>query len=219
MSEVLLTRTSGGSLVLPGFRPDLAYPSSGAGEDANEIKTFLKNLDHQTDRSESSRSVFIPKTQFSKEKSCAEQLYDALAEAKVMTAQIAMHLDSDWQAELFAELDDLLKLEDWHEDDKPFGGSSFATFLRVILIEKPKCRPGLGVSDLGNLIAAWTNGTARLTLECYPGDMIRWVLSCKIDDEVERAAGETQVRRLPTVLQPFFPDRWFLNANDVPTAR
>jgi hypothetical protein len=43
--------------------------------------------------------------------------------------------------------------------------------------------------------------------------MIRWVLSCEINGERERAAGETHVARVPEILQPYRPDRWFANVD------
>jgi len=142
-------------------------------------------------------------------KSTAERLYDSLAEAKQLTAQVAMHLDSDLRRRLFAQLDDLLNLDDWHDDDTPLTGSSFSTFLRMILFVNPDRRPGLGLSNHGNLVAAWTVGGDRLTIECLPKDTVRWSLSCEIDGDRERAAGETQVVRLPDVLNSFKPQRWF----------
>jgi hypothetical protein len=145
--------------------------------------------------------------------STAERLHAALASAKVMTSDVAMHLDREWRDRLFAQLDDLLNVEDWHEDDEPLLDESFRTFLRLILYQKPKRRPGLGLSHRGYLIAAWTADADRLTLECAPDDMIRWVLSCEINGERERAAGETHVARVPEILQPYRPDRWFANVD------
>jgi hypothetical protein len=133
-----------------------------------------------------------------------------------MTSNVVMHLDREWRDRLFAQLDDLLDVQDWHEDDEPLLDESFRTFLRLILYQQPKRRPGLGLSHRGHLVAAWTTGADRLTLECAPGDTIRWVLSCQIDGEHERAAGETHVARLPEILRPYGPDRWFADADQTP---
>jgi hypothetical protein len=145
--------------------------------------------------------------------STAERLHAALASAKVMTSEVVMHLDREWRDRLFDQLDDLLDVEDWHEDDEPLLDESFRTFLRLILYQKPGRRPGLGLSHRGHLIAAWTAGADRLTLECGADDTIRWVLSCEIHGARERAAGETHVARLPEILRPYGPDRWFADAN------
>jgi hypothetical protein len=120
-----------------------------------------------------------------------------------------MHLGTEWRSRIFEQLDDLLDPEDWHEDDDPLKTSSFDTFLRMVIFHNPTRRPGFGQSNSGNLIAAWTTGSDRLTIEFLPNDMVRWVLSCEVDSESERAAGETPVRRLMEVLAPYTPSRWF----------
>ena len=104
-----------------------------------------------------------------------------------------------------------------YEDDKPILGTSFRTFLRMIVYQKPRRRPGLGVSHRGNLIGSWTIGTNRLTMEYLPRDIVKWVLSRVVDGEVERGAGETPLRRLPDVLSPYDPDRWFDDASYLST--
>lgn len=141
-----------------------------------------------------------------------EQLHDALARAKMLTSQVAMHLDDDWRNRLFEQLDDLLDLEDWHAGDEPIEAESFQTFLRMIIYHRSVRRPGLGLSDRGFLIAAWTKDGDRLTMEFFPDDRIRWVLSCETDGQLERASGETSVRRLMEVLAPYKPLRWLANA-------
>ena len=182
-------------------------PSLGASEDANVISESLRAIEKHQSRPNVNPA---PSKQRGEEaKTLAEQLYDALANAKVLTAQVAMHLDQDWRHRLFAQLDDLFDVDDWHEDDKPVKGASFETFLRMIIYQGAKRRPGLGVSHRGNLVAAWTRGGDRLTLEFLPSDVVKWVLSCEIDGELERAAGETPVGRLPEVLSVYRPDRWF----------
>ena len=197
---------------LPGFRPGPIRPSKGVGPDADSIAAFLNDIEtHQSRETLSVKSVLL-KRRGAVAISLAERLYDALADAKLLTAQVAMHFDQDWRTRLFAQLDDLLDVEEWHEDDEPIKGASFRTFLRMTIYQSPERRPGLGVSHRGNLIAAWTSGADRLTLEFSPGDMIRWVLSCEIDGELERAAGETPVRRFPEVVSAFRPERWFSDA-------
>jgi hypothetical protein len=212
MSAVLAIPTSG-AVFAPGFpRPLLSQPSQGASDEAKGITDSLKEIKN---RQTSPGSAIDPR-RLERQRSTAERLYDALASAKVMTSGVVMHLDRDWRDRLFVQLDDLLNVEDWHEDDEPLVDESFLTFLRLILYQKPRRRPGLGLSHHGNLIAAWTAGADRLTLECGPDDSIRWVLSCEVNGERERAAGETHVARLPQVLRPYGPDRWFADVDQAP---
>jgi hypothetical protein len=199
-----------------GFAPDfpgpvLLLPSEGASDEAKRITDSLAEIKNWASRRLG--SAFDPRVLKHRPVSTVERLDAALASAKVMTSNVVMHLDREWRDGLFAQLDDLLAIEDWHEDDEPLLEESFRTFLRLILYAKPKRRPGLGLSHRGYLIAAWTTGRDRLTLECAPGDTIRWVLSCEFDGERERAAGETHVARLPEVLRPYRPDRWFVDVD------
>lgn len=201
-----------------GLRSGPLAVSLGASTDADTIKNSLFDLYQRQNLDRPSARTEPTKPQMVSLKPLAEQLYDALANAKVMTSRVAMHLEPDWRNRLFVQLDDLLDIDDWHDDDKPVEGSSFMTFLRMIVHQKPQRRPGLGVSHGGHLIGAWTSGADRLTLEFLPNDMIRWVLSCEIDGVIERAAGETPVWRMSDVMRPYNPDRWFAHADHQPTA-
>ncbi len=189
---------------------NLLFPLSLAvGEDAETISNSLIEIQ---ERQTLDRPIQKLAKVEAADKPLPEKLYDALARVKLLTAQVAMHLDTEWRSRIFEQLDDLLDAEDWHEDDDPIKASSFQTFLRMIIFHNPSRRSGFGVSNRGYLIAAWTSGSDRLTTECRPNDTVRWVLSCEVDGETERAAGETAVRRLMEVLAPYSPLRWFANA-------
>jgi hypothetical protein len=149
-------------------------------------------------------------------KSLEERLYDALAAFKVRTASVAMHLDHDWRSRLFLQLDSLLASDDWEVDDPPPSQASYSTFLRMLILLRPDRRPGLGATTDGNLIAAWTSGDDRLTIECMAQDFARWHLAVTIEGERERAAGITPLSRLRTVLTPYAPQRWFNHGNNLP---
>lgn len=137
-----------------------------------------------------------------------ERLFDATASVKILTSQIAMHLEREWRDKLFKQLDSLHDLQEWDEDDEPIRQASFATFLKAIVQIKPKRRPGLGLSHTGNLIAAWTEAD-RLTIEFLANDRVRWVVGRRRDDEPEHIAGQTRVDRLAEALAPYNPAIWF----------
>jgi hypothetical protein len=183
-----------------------ASPTAGFGKTSAMMAERLKELDRPTPSG--FPSVKQPK-------SVEEQLYDALASFKLQTAAVAMHLDRDWRYRLFRQFDSLLAIEDWEVSDQPPSIGSFSTFLRMLIFLKPERRPGLGASSDQTIIASWTVGSDRLTMECLPRDVIRWHLSVSIDNNQERAAGLTPVQRLATVLAPYKPERWF-NADNVP---
>jgi hypothetical protein len=143
-----------------------------------------------------------------------ERLFDALAAVKILTAQVAMHLDREWRDKLFRQMDSLHDAAEWELDDEPIQQSSFATFLKAIVSISPQRRPGLGLSHSGNLIAAWKTGADRLTIEFLPKDRVRWVLAIQRDDEPDRFAGQTPVARLTQGLEPYHPERWFFHESE-----
>jgi hypothetical protein len=143
-----------------------------------------------------------------------ERLFEALAGVKILTAQVAMHLDRKWRDKLFQQLDSLHDPAELEAGDEPIQQSSFATFLKAILDTKPERRPGLGLSQAGHLIAAWTTGSDRLTIEFLPDDRVIWVLARYVEDEPERFAGQTPVTRLTEGLRPYRPEHWFSHASE-----
>jgi hypothetical protein len=183
----------------------------GASDASSQVEDMLKRLANPTITFSGSPTA-IPKT-------VEEKLYDALAAFKLRTAAVAMHMDRDWRTRLFAQLDNLLGVENWEHEDLPPSVSSFSTFLRMLLLLRPEVRPGLGASHDGGLIAAWTSGNDRLTVECLSGDMVQWHLAVTIGGERERAAGLTPLRRLVDVLAPYDPRRWFAHEHHIPAAR
>lgn len=143
-------------------------------------------------------------------KSINEQLFDATSSIKILTSQVAMHLDTKFREKLFSQIDYLHEFDDWDPDDKPIQKASFVTFLRTILYIKPNRYPGLGLSYTGNLIAAWTMGKDRLTIEFLPNDQVKWVLAKHYDNgEVERSASQSSVLRMLKCLAPYNPEAWF----------
>ena len=143
-----------------------------------------------------------------------ERLFDKRAALKMKTAAVAMHLDGEWRNSLFRQLDSLLDVQSWDQSDQLADDASFFTFLRMIIFVRPARRPGIGLGYNGNVVAAWTTGRNRLTIECLPRDQARWVLARFIDDDCERAAGISPIHRIPEVLAPYAPEIWFSNGTD-----
>ena len=80
---------------------------------------------------------------------------------------------------------------------------------RILLILRGKRRPGLAAGTNGTIIATWTVGENRLTLQCQPGDSVRWIVTQIIDGQPDTAAGQTTVAHLMQRLQAFNPEQWF----------
>ena len=138
-----------------------------------------------------------------------ESVYDALAQAKILTSAVAMHLERVWRDKFFWQLDMLHRLDEWEADEQPVRLESIGTFLRAMMAVRPQRHPGLSLGRTGNLIAAWTSGDDRLTLEFRTENSVRAVLAVNEENKVDRAVLDTSAARLPRVLAPYDPSRWF----------
>ena len=140
-------------------------------------------------------------------------LFNATARAKTLTSYVSMHLDDQWRKNIFVQLDLIHEVEEWDEDMSPVDEASMNTFLKAILKLKVSLYPGLGLTNKGYLIAAWTKGSKRLTLEYHPKDKVKWLVSNKLNEyETERAAGTTTVARLYQCLAPYDFSQWFVTS-------
>ena len=202
---------------MPARNNEIALPDYGAtwlrnrSAGVSDVSITLDKLYRQLNEPSPTFRSITPKTGAG----LKEQLYDARSAFKLQTAQIAMHLDMCLRSRLFRQLDSLLDYKNWEADDAPPTLASYLTFLRMLLDLKPAIRPSLGATSDGRLVAAWTEGEDRLTIECLPNDEVRWVLSRKVDGDYERGAGITKASRLKQVLAPYSPKRWFGDANNL----
>lgn len=194
------------ALTLGAFGPisPLGLKGSGLGDIAEKVEQLQIPLSPSAmtaDRGTATHSA----------RSISEQLFDATAEVKILTSQVAMHFENEWRDRLFAQLDRLHDPDEWDEEDRPIDRLSFSTFLKAIFDLRPAVRPGLGLTNGGNLIAAWTKGRNRLTLQFMPGARVKWVISRWVDEEMDQVAGDTPVQRLSVALAPYGPNAWFEN--------
>jgi hypothetical protein len=139
----------------------------------------------------------------------SELLANSRASFKVLVSQVSMHLGLDWLRKLFNQIDSLLDVEEWDPRDPPPSIATARTFIRMLLVLKVSRRPGIGVDNNGNLIAAWTVGSSRLTVECLADDKLRWVLAREMDGEIVRAAADGKIDQLKSFLAPYYPSVWF----------
>lgn len=137
-----------------------------------------------------------------------EELFDATAAAKILTSQVAMHLDTAWRQRLFDQLDSLHDANEWEKGDIPLQRESYSTFLKTIFILRPEMRPGLGLSVRGHLVAAWRSGESRLTIEFLPHEKVRWVATIASDGEMEYTASEMPLTKLRSRLETYAEQGW-----------
>ncbi|NKJ34088.1 hypothetical protein [Rhizobium sp. SG570] len=130
-------------------------------------------------------------------------------EFKISVSRVSMHLGLAWLQKLFLQIDNLYDAEEWDPRDPVPGHETARTFIRMLLTLSVDRKPGIGVSNSGRIIAAWTAGANKLTVECLSNDKVRWVLMRELDGEIERAAGEGKIERLQDFLKPYDPSIWF----------
>lgn len=172
--------------------------------DSNGTRTVSQPLRVENSTA-SSTSLATPKAQMSIE----ERLFDAKAEAKMFTSRVAMRIQEIWKKQLYRQLDSVLDVEEWTDGDEPLAIGSYQTFLRLMFVIRPTVRPGLGLTSEGQLMATWQAGEARLTIYCFAGDALRYVLSHIVDHKRETHAGDASIERILAVIAPFQPEQWF----------
>lgn len=138
------------------------------------------------------------------------EVYNAIAQAKLRVSMVAMHLDDAWRQRLFAQLDRIHDIEEWEPEDKPVQAQSFETFIRTMIVLRPRKWPNLGLSHDGHLLAVWGTAQDRVTLEFLGGDCVRWTLShVRPDNNIVRNAGLGPSLQILSLLSPYNPDHWF----------
>lgn len=206
-----------------GLRPIFGVPvSPGIGEEAGRLYQRLKSLEEVGAPSTAIRFAPIqfeaakpapigaPRTVPAAVSSLKEALFKNCAQLKVMTSIVAMHLSEATRHWLFDALDGLLDPEVWHKDDTLLNPNSFGTYLRVLIYQRDVRPASLGVSNAGNLLAAWIGDDHRLTMEFLPSDQVRWALSHGLGADRELAAGQCMLKRLTAVLSPYDATAWFV---------
>lgn len=141
--------------------------------------------------------------------SLEERVFNALADAKLWTSKVAMHMDITTRDRYFRQLDLLHDCDEWFGDDKPMSLASYQGFIRFMLMIGGKSKPSLGLAPNGYLSAIWQFETDRLTIEFKDRNHVQWVVSKRQGDEIDRTAGSTNLERLKANLAPYRPEAWF----------
>jgi len=141
--------------------------------------------------------------------SVPEKLFDALATAKVWMSKVAMHFPKENRDRLYKQLNLLHDFDEWFEGDAPVQLASFQSFVRTVLHHGISTRPALSLSPSGNLLALWSDGGDKLTIEFLPGNRARWLVVTSSRSGPENATGTTPIERVREVLMPYNEHRWF----------
>jgi hypothetical protein len=92
-----------------------------------------------------------------------EQIFNSLVSLKVAVSQYAMHLTTEERHRIFAELDSLINVDDWHEDDQLPNIVAFKDFMKWMIYSRYFKWISFGVSDEGGMLVAWKTPRVLLT--------------------------------------------------------
>lgn len=145
--------------------------------------------------------------------SVPEVLFFARAHAKILYAQFAVHLPTQWRGKIFTRIDELLDIDGWDPIDTPLARDSFWTFLRFMTLENPRRLPALSMTSVGRITATWQGLKEQeiVNLEFHPDDQVRWYVTYNDEGDTEIASGICHVTRVSRVLRPFAAEEWFHN--------
>lgn len=192
------------------LRNTVAFPSPGVSAEAMTIDRALQDMRVWPPTS------FVGHDQTIHDTTRERRIFEARLRAKLEIANVAMHLRAEWRQSLFKQLDDILDVDEWDSDDPFPAPDSIRTFLRMIIYLHFRNCPGLGISA-GNVVAAWTHGGRRLTIECLPEDRTQWVCSRQMGNFLEIGSGLTTIPRLTSVLSPYEqPKGWIFHGEAEP---
>jgi len=125
-----------------------------------------------------------------------QRVDDALVALKAATAQYALHLSSDQRDTIFDQLENIINVDDWYEDDEFPKLSAFKDLIAwSIYAEVPQWH-SLGVDDDGDVLVAWHTDEVTLTANFGGNRLVRWTSRYKGEgDAFAHAAGDCSLRQ------------------------
>lgn len=122
-------------------------------------------------------------------KTFEQKVFDALVELKVSVAQFAMHLSPSRRRTIFDQLDNIINVDDWYEDDEFPSIRAFKDVLAwSIYADVPEWN-SLGVDDDGDVLLAWHSDRVTLTANFDGNRLVRWTSRYRSEDDVVGHAG------------------------------
>jgi hypothetical protein len=137
-------------------------------------------------------------------------LEQRLVDFQTQISGISRHLPKGFATGLNRQFANMFDDDAWEAEDEFPALPALTTFLTMLIRTQSNRRPGIGTNGRGSITAFWKEGENRLTIECYAGDRVKWVLT-RLNERgtVERAAGDCITARLLEVLRPYEPGIWF----------
>jgi hypothetical protein len=124
-----------------------------------------------------------------------EKVFGSLVSLKVAVSQYAMHLSTQERHRIFDQLDFVINVDDWHEQDALPRPQSFQDFLKWMIYSKYFQWTSIGISEEGNVLVAWRTARVLLTANFLGSDNVRWTAKiASEDEEPAHAVGRCSLR-------------------------
>jgi hypothetical protein len=132
----------------------------------------------------------------SMQKTFEQRVTDALVQLKAAAAEYAMHLSSAQRETIFNQLESIINVEDWYEEDEFPKLNSFKDLLAWSIYADVPQWDSLGVDDDGDILVAWHNDQVTLTANFDGNRLVRWTSRYQEEgDAVAHAAGDCSLRQ------------------------
>jgi hypothetical protein len=130
------------------------------------------------------------------ERPFAQRVEAALVELKTATAQYAMHLSAAQREAVFGQLENIINVDDWYEEDIFPKLGAFKDLLAWSIYAAVPQWHSLGVDDDGDVLVAWHSDEMTLTANFDGNRLVRWTSRYKDEgDNAAHAAGDCSLRQ------------------------
>lgn len=130
------------------------------------------------------------------QKTFVQRIDDTLVSLKSVVAQYAMHLSAEQRISIFDQLENVINVDDWYEEDEFPKLSALKDLLAWSIYANVPQWHSLGVDDEGDILIAWHSDTVTLTANFDGNRLVRWTSRYQSGDEkAAHAAGDCSLRQ------------------------
>ncbi len=136
-----------------------------------------------------------------REEGLEASLFRNRADLKLLASQVAMHLSNEERHALFSAIDWLLDHAEWEDESSQIDENAFRSYLRFMIVARPRRFPNLGVGPNGILLAGWHKDEKSVHAEFLPKDQCMALVKFSSARGPETFAWRGHVARLRSVVQ------------------
>ncbi len=141
-----------------------------------------------------------------------ETLYSNKAELKILLSRVAMHLTKSKKEDIFKQIDELLNIDYFdEEDDSLVNKTSFASFVKFLCLNPNMKRVALTVSNPGNISGTWVLENGRMHIEFLPDGKYRTSVMRRDGQETESLVHQGSIRSMIRFLADINLTKWYLD--------